>query len=485
MTSILPSKSQEIRGNLSHPVIDADGHNLELNPALLDYVNAIGGKNIRDAFEERLKFSDRNHWVALSDEDRRYNWITAPAWWGMPAKNTLDRATASLPKLLHQRMDELGLDYAIIYPTWRPGLMRFQDEQHEEIRRVSCRALNTYHADIYKEYSDRMTPAAMIPMLTPQEAIDELTYSIQTLGLKVPAIASLVRRPIPKLEAEAPDVAYTVHRLDPLALDSDYDYDPFWDKCIELKVAPACHASTFEWEAHGSISNYVYNHIGSFAKAGEAFCKALFMGGVTKRFPTLNIAFLEGGVSWACALYAGLISHWEKRNKKDIWNLDPNSIDSEMMLKLIDTYGHQSIRSQIDEIRKQLATGNPTPRMVDDWSKVPMESVQDIKTLFVEPFYFGCEADDPMNSFAFNTKVNPLGAKLKAVFSSDIGHWDVPDMREVVEEAYELVEHELITEEDFKDFVCTNVIHLYGDMNPDFFVGTAVEDAARKVLSSA
>ena len=73
-----------------------------------------------------------------------------------------------------------------------------------------------------------------------------------------------------------------------------------------------------------------------------------------------------------------------------------------------------------------------------------------------------------MNAWAFNTKVNPMGARLKAVFSSDIGHWDVPDMREVVEEAYEMVEHELMSETDFEDFVFTNAVHLYADMNPDF-----------------
>ena len=221
-----------------------------------------------------LKYSEKHEWVEMSDEDRRYNWLTAPAWWGMPAKNTYDRATASLPKLLHRRMDELGIDYAVIYPTWRPGLMRFQDERDDEIRRVSCRALNAYHADIYGEYSDRMTPAAMIPMYTPEEAIDELEYSIKTLNLKVPVIASLVRRTIPKLEEQAPDLAWHVHRLDTLGLDSDYDYDPFWAKCMELGTAPACHASAFEWEAQGSISSYVYNHIGAFAKASEAFCKA-------------------------------------------------------------------------------------------------------------------------------------------------------------------------------------------------------------------
>ena len=102
--------------------------------------------------------------------------------------------------------------------------------------------------------------------------------------------------------------------------------------------------------------------------------------------------------------------------------------------------------------------------------------------LFVEPFFFGCEADDPINAHAFNSKVNPLGARLRAIFSSDIGHWDVTDVGEVVEEAYELVEHELMTEEDFRDFTFTNAAHFYGDMNPDFFKGTVVEEEAGRVL---
>lgn len=88
-----------------------------------------------------------------------------------------------------------------------------------------------------------------------------------------------------------------------------------------------------------------------------------------------------------------------------------------------------------------------------------------------------------MNAYAFNRKVNPFGARLKAIFSSDIGHWDVLDMREVVEEAYELVEKGCITAEDFQDFVCTNPVSLYAGMNPGFFKGTVVEKDVEKLLA--
>ena len=381
-------------------------------------------------------------------------------------------------------MDELGIDYAVIYPSWRPGLMRFDDEQDEEIRRVACRALNAYHADIYRECRDRMTPAAMIPMHTPQEAIDELTYATETLELKVAAIASVVRRPIAQLAAEAPAAATWVHRLDTLGLDSDHDYDSFWAKCIELKVAPACHASAFEWEGQGSISSYMYNHIGAFARASDAFCKSLFMGGVTRRFPELNVAFLEGGVGWACALYANLISHWEKRNRKTIERLDPKKIDCDLFVELVDQFGHDAIKSERAAIETSIKAGAPTPNNVDDWRHVAMDSVEDMKSLFVEPFFFGCEADDPMNVWAFDQKVNPLGAKLKAVFSSDIGHWDVTDVREVVAEAYELVEDEIMTLEDFRSFTFTNAVDLYTRMNPNFFAGTVLENEVTNIGAS-
>ena len=484
MSSKELSHYQDIRSRIGHPIVDADAHNLELTPVFLDFVADVGGGALRNKFEQKLRVSDGWAWAQMSDDERRYSWRPARAWWAAPASNTLDRATASLPRLMNERMDEIGIDYAVVYPTWRPGLLRFEDEQDEELRRVACRALNAYAADIYGGLASRLTPAAMIPMHSPEEAIEELEHALG-LGLKVVAIASLVRRPIAKLQQEAPGQAsYNAHRLDLIGLDSDHDYDPFWAKCIELGVAPSCHASSFEWEAHGSVSNYVYNHIGAFAKAGEAFCKALFMGGVTKRFPELNVAFLEGGVGWACALYAGLISHWEKRNAETIKDLDPKNVDRELMLEMVDRYGNDAIRSRRAKIEESLAGGNPTPNAVDDWSLVPMTCIDEIKDLFVEPFYFGCEADDPMNTWAFNERVNPLGARLKAIFSSDIGHWDVPDIRGVVAEAYELVDDGLMGEDDFRAFMFANAVTLYGRMNPHFFEGTAVEAEAAQLLQS-
>ena len=86
-----------------------------------------------------------------------------------------------------------------------------------------------------------------------------------------------------------------------------------------------------------------------------------------------------------------------------------------------------------------------------------------------------------MNTWAFADRVNPLGAKLRALFSSDIGHWDVPVLADVAWEAHEGVREGLVSEEDFRDFVFTHPARFWRNGNPDFFAGTTVEDAVAEL----
>ena len=86
-----------------------------------------------------------------------------------------------------------------------------------------------------------------------------------------------------------------------------------------------------------------------------------------------------------------------------------------------------------------------------------------------------------MNVLAFSPNLNPGHVPLPAVFASDIGHWDVRDMREVLPEAYELVEHGQISDDDFAHFVFINPVKLWTSMNPEFFAGTSVESAVARL----
>ena len=132
----------------------------------------------------------------------------------------------------------------------------------------------------------------------------------------------------------------------------------------------------------------------------------------------------------------------------------------------------------------ELVTGSTEdPATVDEFRHCEVTGPEDFRQLYTEPFYFGCEADDPVTASAFDVRANPLHARLNAVLGSDIGHWDVPDMSEVLEEAWEPVEEGLISEPDFRDFAFGNAARLWTRLNPDFFRGTAVEKAVDELLA--
>jgi hypothetical protein len=61
-----------------------------------------------------------------------------------------------LPKLLYERMGELGLDFGIIYPT--SGALFAPFLRDEEVRRAACRAFNMYTAEQFRGLGDRLTP---------------------------------------------------------------------------------------------------------------------------------------------------------------------------------------------------------------------------------------------------------------------------------------------------------------------------------------
>ncbi len=348
----------------------------------------------------------------------------------------------------------------------------------DETRIHACRAINRYASNAFAEYSDRMTPAAVIPMHTPQEAIEALEFAVGDLGMKAAMISGFVERPIEDPSGGAYNVWW-----DTLGLDSAYDYDPFWRRCLELGISPACHSSTMGIGLRRSTSTYMYNHIGHFAAASEAFAKSLFFGGVTQRFPELRIGLLEGGVHWGVGLFADLISRWEKRNVEAISTYDPARLDVALFEELAAKYGGAlRERGLASAPLRPGSWASDGPH--DDFAALELTSPEDVRDRFVPNFFFGCEADDPMIASAFDRNRIPLGASISAMFSSDIGHWDVPDMTEVLGEAYENVEKGWLDLAQFRDFVFGNVLRFYTDTNPDFFRGTAVEQAVADSLES-
>ena len=132
-----------LRAGLDFPVIDSDGHWLEYGPVLVDYLRKVGGNAAADGFLSR----ERNvaNTILMSSEQRREERRAQQAWWALPTKNTLDRATALAPRLLHKRMDELGLDFTVLYPTAGLGVPfigndeRLADDGFDWLTLFGCR----------------------------------------------------------------------------------------------------------------------------------------------------------------------------------------------------------------------------------------------------------------------------------------------------------------------------------------------------------
>ena len=473
---------EQVHAKLSHPVIDGDGHWIEYTPVFAEKMRKVVGDKGADGFiasQRRIPDS-----LSLSIAERKARGMGMEGYWGRQSTNTRDRATAMMPRMLYDRLDELGIDFGIVYPTAGLGIPRIADD---ETRHDVIRGFNIVTADYFAKLSDRLTPAAVIPMHTPEEAIAELEYVTKQLGSKVCMFGSGIARPIPAAKGIDPQVARHAVFYDQFGLDSDHDYDPVWKTCQELGVAPTFHTGGRGFGLRNNPSNFTYNHIGHFAAAGHAVAKAIFLGGVTRRFPNLRFGFLEGGVGWGCQLFADLIEHWERRGKKGLEYMDPTKLDRTLLRQLVDKYGYEDIAAELTRRdgwpAKEEDTLDGGVAAHDDYAACEITRKEDWVELYVKPFFFGCEADDRMNAVAFS-KFNPFGARINAIYSSDIGHFDVPDMVQVLPEAYELVEHGFLTSDDFRDFTFGNAVRLWGAGNPRFFEGTSVAKAAAGLLGT-
>ncbi|MDQ1384912.1 MAG: hypothetical protein QOG65_2291, partial [Actinomycetota bacterium] len=365
----------EVRASLSHPIIDADGHFVELAPVfdeeMLTYLEEMGGRAVRDRYAGNTGLTDTTTVLASHPGARGPGWKAMPSWWGWPTKNTRDRATSYLPALLYERLDEIGIDFTILYPSMTLSYLETSDD---ELIGLRCRAANRALANLFAPYRDRTTVGALVPMLDPKLAVDELEYAVRELGFKTAVFAGHARRSIGTGDE---------HRLDCFGVDSAYDYDPLWAKCVELGIAPVFHSSLQSHRVTRSATSYVYNHIGGLAANHESLCKSLFLSGVTHRFPTLRFGFLEGGVGWACSLFSDLVGHWSKRNANDITSLDPDLLDVDGLVALFEEYGDERVRAGLTELHAYFSRPSARPEQLDEFSAAALTPVADLRDKFV------------------------------------------------------------------------------------------------------
>src|SRR5205823_3362187 len=175
------SPSARARRQFDHPVIDADGHIREFLPAAMPYIRDALGSPLFETWRRQGTALQQARFDGGGLAQRRRTRKPQSSYWATIAGDGVDRATAASPALLYDRLDELAMDYVVLYPTEAFGVAGVVDD---DMRRGLCRGFNEFFATIADPYRDRMTISALIPMHTPDEAVAELDWA-QGRGFKV------------------------------------------------------------------------------------------------------------------------------------------------------------------------------------------------------------------------------------------------------------------------------------------------------------
>ncbi len=181
----------QIRAKLNHPVIDGDGHWVEYDPVFAEQMRKVGGDKAADGYLAAMACNlerAEDGYQGTPPAANRHARVLDPA--DRQHARPRDRDDAASP-LRAARRDRLGFRDRLSRP---PGCAcpRINDDA---TRRAVIRAYNIVSAGYFKDLSDRMTPAAIIPMHTPDEAIAELEFVTKQLGSKVGMFGSAMPRP--------------------------------------------------------------------------------------------------------------------------------------------------------------------------------------------------------------------------------------------------------------------------------------------------
>ena len=259
-------------------------------------------------------------------ERRSWRSMRTP-WWGIPTRNTLDRATAMLPELMHERLDQIGIDVAIPVPDLRAR--RDPSRRRRAPARAVARVQQLRRGGVRGRIAIASCPSRAFRRTRPRRPSpssrrgagswvsrrghDGRRHSApdsrgQTAG------RTMDRRARSRVALRLLAAVGQVRRARRIA-DVPFDRSRLGDRARRRR-------------------NYVFNHIGNFAAAGE-FTRGGRCSSAACRCdsPQLRFAFLEGGAAWACNSASDVLGHWEKRNVDAIGNYDPSALDREATRK--------------------------------------------------------------------------------------------------------------------------------------------------------
>ena len=157
--------SRSIRQRLDHPVIDIDGHCIEFFPGLARDLREEGSSLDSPSLARlcRRILDPTRAGTAWTRRARRA--ARGPGHRGRArGARTHGISPPRVPRLLHERLDELGIDVSVVYPSAGLGCLHLWDERE---RRGACRGLNRANADAFAGLDDRACQSPRSPCIRP------------------------------------------------------------------------------------------------------------------------------------------------------------------------------------------------------------------------------------------------------------------------------------------------------------------------------
>jgi predicted TIM-barrel fold metal-dependent hydrolase len=303
---------------LSFPVFDADNHFYETKEALTKFLpanrkRAIDYVDVRG----RTKIMLRNQ-VSDYIPNPTFDVVARPGAQeeyfrhgsgGKSYREVMGEPMASIPAFREpaprlEAMDELGLDYTLMFPTLASLVEERMKDDPELIHDV-IHALNEWMYETWQfNYHDRIfsTPVITLPIV--DRALEELDWCLQR-GAK-----TVLVRP-------APVPGYRGTRSFGLP-----EFDPFWAACVKAGIPVAMHASDSGyaeflnvWEPGDEFLPFrptSFRMVAMGKRPIEDSMAALVCHGALTRNPDLRVLSIENGADWVPHLFKQFTNSFAK-----------------------------------------------------------------------------------------------------------------------------------------------------------------------------
>jgi len=304
---------------LDFPVFDADNHFYEPKEALTKflpdkYKNVIDYVDVRG----RTKIVVRGHIsdyipnptfdvVARPGAQEEYYRNGNPE--GKSYREILGEPMKAIPAFREpaprlEVMDELGINYSLMFPTLA-SLVEERMKDDPELIHVVIHALNEWMYETWQfNYENRIfsTPVITLPIV--DKALEELEWVLER------GARTILVRP-------APVPGFKGTRSFGLP-----EFDPFWKAVTDAGIPVAMHASdsgyselTNMWEPSGEFLPFrptPFRMITMGHRPIEDAMAALICHGAASRHPDLRVISVENGASWVKSLLKSFASTYKK-----------------------------------------------------------------------------------------------------------------------------------------------------------------------------